>query len=606
MQPTSQAWKNEHKKILVGESYVEIFYDVTDPSLLADVIVSDNGSVSIANTPQIVNEVKKNIVPYATLERNLVVLDGSAQEIPVSNLGDTGFISQFFSNDLGVFNVVPIINMSFSVIRYPFISGVIIKWADAHDEYAESFRISAYNNNILVAEKRVDDNHAMATVVRMDIQGYDLIRIEIFKWSMPLRRARISHIFIGVRKIYNKDNLTSFEHIQEVDPIASQLPKNAVKFEIDNTSDAYNPINPDGQAKYIIERQEIRTRYGYKIENNIEWIDGGVFYMTDWGTTQNGLTASFEARDILEFMHTTYRKGIYVSAGRSLYDLAIDVLHEANLALNADGSVKWVIDESLKNIFTTAPIPLLSLSDCLMRIANAAECVLFVDRKGNLHIEPFVNIPVEYSIDNFNSFRKSEISLTKPLFRVSVDTYTYSPEEEISNLYDGTININGIKSIWVHYNSPAINVTALVTNGTLMSAEYYTHACLLTITANGDVSMSITGNLLKIAKAVISVDSVTVEEIVIPFNVNNDEGETFKIDNPLITTTERALAICEWVKDHLDKRRVISSEWRADPAIDAFDIIPISSNYGTNLTMLTLVALTYNGAFRGISEGRIL
>lgn len=594
MQPVSAFWKANQKRTLVEESFVEVSYDIADPDALEDTTASDNGAIYIANTPQIVSEVEKNIIPYATLERNLCVLNGSFQDIPASSYGDTGFVSQSLSDEACIFDVIPIVEIAFSVVHSPIIPGLTITWADAYGEYAESFIVSAYNMGSLVAEKRVDGNTSVTSIVEVDIEDYDLIRIEVLKWCLPQHRARISNIFVGINKVYYKTDLMSFEHTQEVDPLATKLPKIAVKFEIDNTSDDYNPVNLNGQSKYIMERQEIRTRYGYKIGDTVEWIDGGVFYMSAWDAPQNGMSASFEARDLLEFMRDTYMKGLYSEVGVSLYSLALAVLTEANLPLNADGSVKWFIDESLENIYTNAPLPLLSLSDCLIRIANAAGCVLFTDRKGNIHIEPISNEPVDYTIDSFNSFRKSDISLAKPLFRVNVNAYNYILDDEDKDLYDGVVNITGTKSIWIEYKDPAINVSASVTGGTLVSAQYYTFACLLTITGSGDVSVSVTGDTLKASKTVITAST------------ENDDGDTFKVDNPLITTTERAVAIGELARDYLLNRKVISSDWRADPSVDVLDIITTANNYGSSLTRLSSVTLKYNGAFRGTSEGRIL
>ena len=965
MQPVSANWLNNQKQTLVEESFVEVFYDIADPDALADASASDNGSIYIADTPQIVSGVAKDIVPYATLERNIWLLDGSRKIIPESDYGDTGYVSDILSNETCGFDKTPIIEISFTEVHAPVIPGITITWGDAYNEYAENFRVTAYNGATLVAEKTVIDNKSVVSAVEFDIENYDLIRIEILKWCLPYHRARISNVFIGINRIYTKTDLLEFEHLQEVDPLNAKLPKISVRFGIDNTSDEYNPNNEAGMSKYLMERQEIRTRYGYKLGDSIEWIDGGVFYLSEWEAPQNGISANFEARDLLEFMSSTYMKGVYSSEGVSLYSLATAVFEEANLPLNSDGTVKWVIDDSLKNIYTNAPLPLVSLAECLQMIANAAACVLYADRKGTLHIEPIktendkdagwltetksgeavdfentyndkaevlvsgnseqvqtvqgknlfdkskvvplalsstgtivggqaqykgfffpckpntlysvkrvnpttnrfvicfteeipsqgvsftnaipsnistnqynndvvisststetskygfvylsnqgddvpdimlcegvilpyepfvpdspspdypspvlsaegnllvngqqvvalptlrkigdvadtynpvtgeyvqrigkliltgnepivatadnntvnpdllsfiirfipkiavfnspvlcthfievkdpfwythrtienisgyvdtsadfvgsvlksrlitvdtegfkaflaaqyaagtpvtvyyqlaepvvtyldpVTVPTypwytkleqdgvvkgtieatvkvmsdDYTIDNFNSFKKSEISLTKPLLQVDVTTYSHFVDDVGKELYNGVIPINGTKSIYITYSDPAVNVSANVTNGTLTSATYYTNACLLTITGNGEVSVNITGDILKTSETIITTPS------------GEEKGEIQRVENPLITTAERALVVGAWVKDYLSNRKILSSEWRADPRLDVMDIIRVKNNYGSSLVRTTSVGFTYNGAFRGTGEGRIL
>jgi hypothetical protein len=176
-------------------------------------------------------------------------------------------------------------------------------------------------------------------------------------------------------------------------------------------------------------RQEVKSRYGLKMnDGSIEWIKGGTFYLSEWYAKQNGLTAEFTARDLLEFMSAIYNDNHDLTS-RTLYSLAEKVLIAANLPLNDDGTVKWVIDESLKSITTTAPLPQDTLANCLQIIANAGECVLYQDRSGTLHIEPLKFDVTDYKIDSFNSYSKSEITVSKLIKQVNVKVYQYTMGE---------------------------------------------------------------------------------------------------------------------------------------------------------------------------------
>ena len=176
-----------------------------------------------------------------------------------------------------------------------------------------------------------------------------------------------------------------------------------------------------------MERQEIKSRYGLRLEDgSIEWINGGTFYLSEWYAKQNGMTADFSARDLLEFMSAIYYDRITEITDRSLYDLALNVLTSANLPLNSDGTVKWVIDESLKSIYTKSPLPEDSHANLLQLIANAGTCALYQDRTGTLRIEPLRYEETDYKIDSFNSYSKSEITLSKPLKQINVKVYSYT------------------------------------------------------------------------------------------------------------------------------------------------------------------------------------
>jgi hypothetical protein len=200
-----------------------------------------------------------------------------------------------------------------------------------------------------------------------------------------------------------------------------------IGFSLDNSDNSFNPYNPDGFAKYLMERQVVMVRYGMKLsDGTVEWIKGGSFYLSEWYAKQNGITAEFVARDILEFMSALYTDNVSVIQERSLYDLAEEVLQAANLPLNSDGTVKWVIDDSLKEITTTAVIPTDTIANCLQMIANAGCCVLYPDRDGILHIKPIGNEPTDYVINSFNSYVKSEITLSKMIKQIDVAVFEYT------------------------------------------------------------------------------------------------------------------------------------------------------------------------------------
>ncbi len=595
MQNVSDAWKAVQNQQLVNESYIEISFDIADPDALADASSEDNGAIYIADTEQIVSEVDKNIMPYATLEENLWLLDGSRRFIPEANYGDNGYIGNLLSRDDRSFDRVPFVDIEFTEVHESVIPGITITWGTVYNEYAEVFKVTAYNGSTAVAERKVDDNTSVTSIVELDIENYDKIRIEILKWCLPHHRARIAEVFVGINKVYSKADITGYEHKQEINPIGASTPVNKMGFSIDNSNNVYDPNNTTGLSKYLIERQEIRVRYGLKLnDGTVEYIPAGVFYLSEWEAPQNGITASFTARDLLEFMQKTYTKGLYKSGGATLYELANDVLSEADLPLNDDGSQKWVISDVLKSIFTTAPLPLKTLAECLQYIAQAGCCVLYCDRSGVLHIEPISTTKQDYALTQFNLFSRPEISLQKPLMAVSTKVYNYFADETGKEIFSGKVTVNGTKEVVVSYSQPALNVTATVTDGTLTSAVYYTNTCYLTIEGSGEVTISITGDLLKNS----SSDYVLEAE---------NSGETQTVNNPLITSTALAATVSEWIKDWLSCRKnMVMNGWRADPRLDATDIISSENKFNTETVRMTSVKYQFTGAFKGTGEGRVV
>ncbi len=539
MQEVSKEWKNAHKQTLLNESFVEISLDITDPDAQKGAMSSSKDSAYISQPTELASEIDKPMRPYSTLEQNIWLLNGKREIIPETNALDGGYVSDVVSNEECVFNTkIPTIDIRFGEVHTKLIPGITIKWGTAYDEYAEHFIVTAYNENNVVARKEVIENTTLISVVEVDIVNYNRITIEILSWCSPGHRARIDDIFIGINKVYTKRDLFKFSHSQTVDPISTSLPKDEISFSVDNSDNSYNPYNKQGLAKYLMERQEIKTRYGLKVgDNTIEWVKGGSYYLSEWYANQNGISAEFVARDILEFLSATYAEpeNYYYDnitskfKERTLYEIAYSVLGNAGLPLKANGDVKWVIDEKLKEIKTTAPLPKDTFANCLQLIANAGCCVLYVDRDGDIHIEAINDIDSDYEINSFNSYTKSEITLSKMLKQVNVEEYTYSMGEK------------GVEHSIIERN--------------------------------------------------------------IPFG---DIGEIITIDNPLITSGDRAVAVGQWMGNYLKNRMTLKSSVRADVRLDALDIISNANDYDVSRVRLTNVKFEFNGAFRGTTEGRVI
>ena len=544
MQTVSKAWKNVHRQTLLNESYVEVSLDIADPDSLAEATVEDNGSLYISNTPEIVDEIDTPVEPYGTLEQNIWLLNGSRKSIPEMDYIKGGYVGDVLSNEECIFDTkIPTATINFKTVHTKIIPGVTISWGTAYNEYAVHFIVTAYKGSTIMAKKEIIDNKSVTSVVEMDISNYDRITIHILSWCLPHRRARIDEIFVGIRKVYSKADLMSYSHKQIVDPISTSLPKMEIRFSIDNSDDSYNPYNLNGLAKYLTERQEVKTRYGLKMNDGmVEWVKGGSFYLSEWYAKQNGISADFVARDLLEFMSVHYKDDASeyydTTTGkfkdRSLYDLATQVFMAADLPLTDDGSLRWIIDKSLEDIYTTAPLPDDTLANCLQLIANAAGCVLYPDRDGVFHIEPMSAVSTDYEINKFNSYSKSEITFSKPIKQVVVKKYAYTVgEKEIESS-----------------------------------------------------TTEVTSNVGEMGETII-VDNPLITDS--PLNID-----------------DRASVVGEWIGNYLKNRMTLKSTVRADVRLDALDIVTHENDYGTNKVCTTDVEFVFNGAFRGTSEGRVI
>ena len=424
MQEVSQAWKDVQKRNYVPESFVEITLNVGDPDSQADGTPSSNGEVPFSEASRLVDGTDRTPLPYATLEPKLWKLDGTMLLNPDAGpYPNQGFISDYLCSGVGTFNVtIPTITISFSRVFTELIPGITITWATAYDEYATRFRITAYANGIETYRGEFE-NDSMMSVANADIDYYDQIVIEVLEWCEGRRRARIESILVGIKKTYTKKELMSYTHEMLVDPLSFSLPKSKITFKVQNLFGEYNPENPSGAERYLMDRQMITARYGYKIDGSTEWIKAGTFYMSEWETPQNGITATFTARDALEYMSDKYTGP---NTG-SLMDIATAALEQACLPTMSDGSTRWVLDASLADISVPDGVNLNgnTIQEVLQLTANAACSVFYQDREGMVRIEPLRSSQTDYTVNRFNSYKNSEISLTKQLKSVDINNGQY-------------------------------------------------------------------------------------------------------------------------------------------------------------------------------------
>lgn len=516
MQEVSTKWKeNQEARVITTPSILELEMVVTDPEAQADAKTAANGEAALSHAAQLADGLTKTEHRIASLEHNFWILDGSfdllADEGPYD---DDGYIGSTLSGADGTFDAPPTITVSFSKVYDTYLEGVTITWGAAYEnEHADTFTITAYNGSTVVATKAVTGNTDTVSVVVMEITGYDSIQITVDKWARPYTRARIRSVMLGILHTYTKANVKEYTHKQSAELLSAELPEVEVAFQVENLGFLYDPDNASGMGKYLMSRQQVEVRYGYEIDGKAEKIPAAVVFLDEWESPRDGIHANFTARSLLVFMEAKYTG---TSSG-TLYQIATAALAQANLPLLRTGEVRWVLDDTLKNISAPSDVDISdkTIAEVLQLCANAGCCVMWQDREGILHIEPYTAAETAgYAIMNRNSYSYPETSLSKPL---------------------GSVNIN---------------------NG----------AYILAVSDNG------------------------VEQTV---------------DNPLISTAQ-APTVAAWVRDILLNRQTLAGEWRADPKTDALDTVTADTPFKTNRTVLTSVELTFNGAFRGTYEGRVI
>ena len=498
---------------------------------------------------------------YITFEKNFFKVGSDMRILPSvkAEYLKNGYVSSVRCDDKGIFQQIPIIEFSFGRVK-DFIA-ITYDFARA---YPTQIRVTYYLEGVKQGEfisapdsvDFIDDvNH---------ISDCDRVTFEFLSMSEPNRRLRIARLIFGYEKRFEMSDIISTDHTLSVDPLSSSLPYEKIIMKVSNFSKDYNPDNPRGTWAHFTNGMPLSIRYGVTIDGATEWVEAGRLLLSD-APTVDGETATFEAVDILSTLTDNYYKGMWRDTGRTLYDLAVDVLSDADVT-------DYSLDESLKNIITYSPLPVIPHRECLQLIANAGECILYTNNKGTIVIEKQTlnESPEDFYLDYTKLFNKPVVKKTEELKSVDVSMHTLRKESTLGELckQDG-VEIYGSNEIQVNYDM-ATDIEAAVEGGEIISATYYATTAFIKIKAESVVNVIVYGCKI--------VDDVSI----ISTKVNN-RGEPCPIDNPLITSDNRARSIGQWVARYLSSRNTYEANFRQDFALDVNDVILIKSEFEDNI-----------------------
>ena len=414
----SNGWVNAHKETILPEMFLEITYAATEPGLQQSASSTATDEISFSEAAQVVSPLEKNPEKYATLEHGLWGLDGTFDYFDGSP-EDPGYIANALTGADAVPTAVATITVTFDSLRTTLLPGITIVWSEALNEWASEFRVTAWANEVAVAQRVVTDNASPVSPVWMDLLNYNRITIEILKWSLPYHRARCQEVFMGIRSVYTKSDLMGFTHTQSADLLSAALPKNEITFRLRNDDQRWNPDNPTGVEQYLLTRQEVRVKYGMTVDGATEWIPGGTFWLTEWSTPSNGLEANFTARDALAFMEEEYTG----PKSGALYDIALAVFEQAGLPLRDDGSPRYRVYEGLRDYttdFSGENDQAYTMAQVLQMVGHAGNCTIHQDCNGVFLVEPWEARYDGYIIEPRISYTHPEYTISKPLKAVSV------------------------------------------------------------------------------------------------------------------------------------------------------------------------------------------
>lgn len=382
MKSVSNAYKASMKAMLRNRSYVRITFGNVDTTAATDGEWESNGAASISEF-ETVDYAYQYGDTYVSLELNRWALDGKSLLVPTGEDVQDGFISSLMSDAEGNFTTPPVITREFS-LKHIF-PGLTLTFDTRQQEWPLEVTADFYLNGAVVDTQTVSIT-SVQTTISTTATEVDKVTIT-FDRCLPYRRPRLENVLYGLNVQFVNKDIVSTQQKHDVDPLSRRLPTETMQFTILDYEHKYDPDNPAGIYAYVDKNSPIEIQFGYELpDGSVEWIKPDNYVLNAKPSAQNK-QATFNGTGLIGSLTGTFYKSKLGS--KSLYDMVQEVLLDAGLTLTEQGENPWEIDDALKDMFTTAALPIDTHMNCLQLIAHAACCRLYTDDDNIIHIRPF-------------------------------------------------------------------------------------------------------------------------------------------------------------------------------------------------------------------------
>lgn len=462
-----------YKDAVYGQSRLvkgRVTFDISDVSAAGDVS-SLTGSTQFVNSniSQLNDNVRDMSYLQSTWEQGRTKLDGSFSfaDSTIANNGQVGYVTNAICENNGSFATPQSVTINFGSVHSSI--GITLTFDYLTEEYATDFTVSFYNaSDVLITTQTITGNTQIQYPLSYTVSNYKKVVINITKWSVGNRRARLTEVDFGIVKIYTDDNLISMNLIEGMDLTAGQLPSTEFRFIVDNTDRAFNILNPQSFYPALQKQQQVKAELGLDVDGVIVWTQIGDYLLSDWQTDEGAMTATLTAKTNLDNMANFTYTQTTKQNNYTLYQMAVDIFAYC-------GITNYSIDTSLQSIFTHGYVYTKDCRTVLQMIAIAGRCNIYVTRNNVITLKStYVSNGGNRldTIDLNDMYSEAKVALDSEVKSVLVTYYnnTSAPHDLI--ISDNTITVGETLEVKENTLIPDATEATNVANWILARRKY--------------------------------------------------------------------------------------------------------------------------------------
>ena len=298
---------------------------------------------------------------YATLEENYLKANGSMVFVPENNE-----LMQLQNNGITTENVLQPIRIDFA--RTFSIKGLTLQFGSA---YPTEFTVET-------EEKTLTYTNSSERFIITDVLG-DTNYIIISPVSMVggQQRFRLQSVLMGVGLSYSSEQSKTFSYEDYVSSISEDLPSEKTNFSFYDEEGRFDVDDESSFIDYLETMQLITVSFGLELDDGtVEWNQIATNYLKSWKSQKGVVTIT--ATDRLSQMEDEYSLG-YRIYERTAYEEAESIFTDAGLQPD-----EYYIDDYLRDVVLTNPMPIGTHKECLQLLANACRCILRQNENGRI------------------------------------------------------------------------------------------------------------------------------------------------------------------------------------------------------------------------------
>lgn len=561
-----------------------------------------------------INDDKRKVKNYASLEENYTELDGSFLLPNKKVVGDdAGYISSSIFESVTNPNFILDVNNPLIEEEYRTPVETVGLTIYFFNNIAQDFQIKITDNNNVETIFNIENNQSSVFHQIFD-NPITISKMEMVITSMeyPNRRIRIPEIDFGITDLYEDNELISFTTNEEVDIFMQSLPVNDCSINLNNYDHDFDPLNPKGLVQYLTEKCLIKPYVGVLTEENgFDYRSLGNYYLNDWSANSDGnVTLNGQSlMGILNNLELRDSSSIKILTNKIIsvadFNDYLVKLYNYYFSLDFMTYLHFTSETNLLNILVAGILYQDAFSE-------KYDSILYIDRDDCItsknYYEVFnkiYDVKLDISLDDMLEEPKvearqkiSKINFTKQSFKNSSSSETKTILNETYTLSKTT------EFVWFKFsepisasNTPTLSFTSSK-SGTATLIDNNTKICYVRLFGEIGETFTLTMTSAQIA----SLSEKSNSSYSIESEEENGQEITYDITEVVLTESISLDFLASKIKEK-DKKYKMSGNFNGNPLIEPRKYVEIETKFGKKNILITKITNTFDGGLTGYFEG---